>query len=182
MSLSLPASSQNSTKMKNHSSLLYNVHTWTCFLVWGKKDTPPTLLHQGVCTIYQLTDQSVIWLIYCYLRVRVNVPDRSCTLMPSVFTSPGHYWCQNQFIIPFTHRAGEKFWIRLEFSQLADSRFAQLPHTVLPSVVLHVVITWWIKSSDRNCSVLFPAKNKTDSQIRLGKFSFLPQGFQNKVQ
>ena len=100
-------------------------------VVWGKKDTPPppTPLHLGVCTIHQLTDQLVLWLIDSYQRVGVNDPNCSRTQTPSVFTSLRNYRCQNQFIIPFTHGAGKKFWIRLKFSQFADSRFAQLPRT-----------------------------------------------------
>ena len=43
----------------------------------GEKKTPPTPLHLGVCTIRQLTDQSVTLLIDCYRLVGVNDPDRS---------------------------------------------------------------------------------------------------------
>ena len=51
-----------------------------------------------------------------------------------------------------------------------SSQISGLPgYRVLPSVVLHVVITWRIMSLDRNRLVLFPAKYKTESQFRLGK-------------
>ena len=41
------------------------------FLVWGKKESPPTPLHIGVCTIHRLADQSVTGLIDCYRQVGV---------------------------------------------------------------------------------------------------------------
>ena len=88
------------------------------------------------------TVQSVTLLIDCYWRVWVTTPN-----------SQGG-------------RAGENF----EF--ILNSVSLQIPGLpgcrVLPSVVLHVVITWWAKSSDRSCSVLFPAKYKTEFQFRLG--------------
>ena len=104
-------------------------YTWTCFLVWREKRHPPTSLHLGFCTTCQLTNQSVTRLIDCYRRVVVNKPDRTDTQTPSLFTSLRNYQYQNQFIIPFAHRAGENFWIRLELSLCADSQFARLPHT-----------------------------------------------------
>ena len=69
------------------------------FSVREKKTPPP--LHLGVCTIHL-----VAWLIDCYWRVGVNYPNCSRTQTPSVFTGLRNYWCQNQFIIPFTHRVG----------------------------------------------------------------------------
>ena len=74
------------------------------FLCGGKKTPPP--LQLGVCTIHWMTDQSVTWLIDCYRRVGVKDPNNSSTQTLSAFTVLRNYKCENQFIIPFTHRAG----------------------------------------------------------------------------
>ena len=89
------------------------------FISVGEKRLPPTPLHLGVRTIHQLTDQSFTWLIDCYWWVGVNDLDRSRSQMPAVFTGLRNYRCQNQFIIPFNHRAGGRVtilnlsWIQL---------------------------------------------------------------------
>ena len=141
------------------------------FFSVGKKDNtppPPTPLHICICKIHQLTDQAVTWLIDYYRRVGDKDPNRSRTQTSCVFTSQRNYQCQNQLIIPFTHRAGGRVNI---FEFVLNSVSSQIPGLpgclVLPSVVLTVIIIWWIKSLDRNCSVFFPAKYKTESQFRL---------------
>ena len=109
------------------------------FSVGGKKGfPPPTPLHLGICTIHRLTDQSVAWLIDCIRRVGVNDLNHSCTQRPFVFTGRRNYWCQNQFIISFTHRAGGGFWIHLKFSQFADT---QLPRTSFSYFTCHHYLT-----------------------------------------
>ena len=77
----------------------------TLFFSVGKKKAPPTPLHRGLFTIHPLTNQTVRdWLIAT--RVGVNDPNPSHTQTLSIFRDLRNYSCQNQFIIPFTHRAG----------------------------------------------------------------------------
>ena len=135
------------------------------------------LLNLNVCTPHQLTKQLVTWLIDCYQKVEVHGPVRSLAQTPSIFTSLRNYQCQNQFIIPCTHRVGG--WVKL-FEFVLNSVSLQIPGLPgchqLPSVVLHVVITWRVKRMDRKRSVLFPSKYKTESHLRLrawGKIKFL---------
>ena len=88
--------------------LLSTMYLNLFFSVGEKQTPPPTRLHLGICTIHQLADQSVAWLIDCYRRVGVNNHLRTT---PSIFTSLKNYQCQNQCIIPFTHRLGGRMKI-----------------------------------------------------------------------
>ena len=161
---------------KFHSILPLLPCTWTCFIVWGKKRHPPTPLHLGVCTIRQLTDQSV------GVRSFWNLVRQSSTLFWWGLTTPTAHACKRLHIhqpkklpmsksvyysfYPHGGWAGQHFWICLEFSQLADSWFARLPRTSVVFTCRHYLMDY-CKSTDRNRSVLFPAKYKTKSQFRL---------------
>ena len=87
------------------------------------------------------------------------------------------YRCQNQCIISFTHRAPRQVKI-IEFvlNSVSSQILGFTGCCVLHSVVLHVILTWGIKSLDRKCSVLFPLNiNRVPiySRLGFGKFQLL---------
>ena len=91
--------------------LLSTMYLNLFFSVGEKQTPPPTRLHLGICTIHQLADHSVAWLIDCYRRVGVNNHLRTT---PSIFTSLRNYQCQNQCFIPFSSgrmKILHSFWI-----------------------------------------------------------------------
>ena len=125
-------------KGKSRSLLPLLQCTWTCFLVWGKKTPPPTPLHLGVCTIHQLNDQLVTWLIDCYQQVGVNDPECSRTQMPSVFIGLKitNVKISLLFLLP------QGGWAVENFEFVLNSVSSQIPSLpgcrILPSFVLHV--------------------------------------------
>ena len=105
----------------------------------GEKDSPPpTLLHLGVCTIHQLNDQLVTWLIDCYQQVWVNDPEYSRTQMPSVFIGLKitNVKISLSFLLP------QGGWAVENFEFVLNSVSSQIPSLpgcrMLPSFVLHV--------------------------------------------
>ena len=150
---------------ENPSTLLYPVpelcvgknksHTSPC--------TPFTPLKLGICTLYNLSaDRPVGHIIVGggYAHALKRHPYSI-------------HRCQNQFIIPFSHRVW-RFGRKFNFS--LNSRDSRIPPAcldascVILAAFLHVAFTCWIQSLDWKHSVLLPLKYKTESQESMKVF------------